>query len=61
VSRDMSPGMSEEGSSHKAEENGILGFGDTNGRGRDDRVNHVTVVGAGPAGLMLAYAISKAL
>jgi NADPH-dependent 2,4-dienoyl-CoA reductase/sulfur reductase-like enzyme len=48
---DMSPGVVNEDYFDAVSHNGAL----TPGLAAEDDVSHVTVVGAGPAGLMLAY------
>lgn len=60
VSREMSPSIDGEGFPLKAENNEILGLKETNGAPSNNGVGHVTVIGAGPAGLMLAYVVLKA-
>jgi hypothetical protein len=49
VSREMSPGVNDEGFLHKQQGNEIFTAG------KADNDSHVIVAGAGPAGLMLAY------
>lgn len=55
VSREMSPGANEEGFPSRVENEEMVGVEELHGLGRDNGDNHVTVVGAGPAGLMLAF------
>jgi hypothetical protein len=61
LSREMSPGVNDEGFSSRAENEGMLGVEQRNGSGKDNGLQHVIVAGAGPAGLMLAYVIGKCL
>lgn len=50
----MSPGMNNEGFDIVSDQNGNTEMTNGNGHSRQGEEEHVIVVGAGPAGLMLA-------